>query len=282
MDDAEAEADPDAAGTDGVDGNDDDTTDLELTIEELFERAEKKLELVASKPDEDELGPVLSVLDDLEDIADEAEDIVSTADLTELAGTVDWDALPEAFELEDLPDAIESGDRSEVVTLRKLIELVDLPKLWQSVDARELWREKREFENEVDDLTDDDGDADENGGGDDGGLSMPDTGPHDVDPESLENAVQSGMSDAVDTFRSKLIDAHEQIRAVREANRERFPDHRRNRSRNPTAVTTMPARNTAASTGTIHSSVPEETRYSTAPNRRRIYGTRFEKARDDE
>jgi hypothetical protein len=44
----------------------------------------------------------------------------------------------------------------------------------------------------------------------------------------------------------------------------------------------MPARNTAASTGTIHSSVPEETRYSTAPNRRRIYGTRFEKARDDE
>jgi hypothetical protein len=233
-----------------------------------------------SKPDEEELGPVLSVLDDLEDIADEAEDIVSTADLTELAGTVDWDALPEAFELEDLPDAIESGDGSEVVTLQTLVEL---PKLWQSVDARELWREKREFENEVDDLTDDDagdGDADENG--DDGGLPMPDTGPHDVDPESLENAVQSGMSDAVDTFRSKLIDAHEQIRAVREANQERFPDHRRNRSRNPTAVTTMPARNTAASTGTIHSSVPEETRYSTAPNRRRIYGTRFETARDDD
>jgi hypothetical protein len=280
MGDAGAEADPDAAETDDADGTGDATTDIDVTVEELFERAEKKLELVASKPDEEELGPVLSVLDDLEDIADEAEDIVSTADLTELAGTVDWDALPEAFELEDLPDAIESGDGSEVVTLQTLVEL---PKLWQSVDARELWREKREFENEVDDLTDDDagdGDADENG--DDGGLPMPDTGPHDVDPESLENAVQSGMSDAVDTFRSKLIDAHEQIRAVREANQERFPDHRRNRSRNPTAVTTMPARNTAASTGTIHSSVPEETQYSTAPNRRRIYGTRFETARDDD
>jgi hypothetical protein len=280
MGDAGAEADPDAAETDDADGTGDATTDIDVTVEELFERAEKKLELVASKPDEEELGPVLSVLDDLEDIADEAEDIVSTADLTELAGTVDWDALPEAFELEDHPDAIESGDGSEVVTLQTLVEL---PKLWQSVDARELWREKREFENEVDDLTDDDagdGDADENG--DDGGLPMPDTGPHDVDPESLENAVQSGMSDAVDTFRSKLIDAHEQIRAVREANQERFPDHRRNRSRNPTAVTTMPARNTAASTGTIHSSVPEETRYSTAPNRRRIYGTRFETARDDD
>lgn len=280
MGDAGAEADPDAAETDDADGTGDATTDIDVTVEELFERAEKKLELVASKPDEEELGPILSVLDDLEDIADEAEDIVSTADLTELAGTVDWDALPEAFELEDLPDAIESGDGSEVVTLQTLVEL---PKLWQSVDARELWREKREFENEVDDLTDDDagdGDADENG--DDGGLPMPDTGPHDVDPESLENAVQSGMSDAVDTFRSKLIDAHEQIRAVREANQERFPDHRRNRSRNPTAVTTMPARNTAASTGTIHSSVPEETRYSTAPNRRRIYGTRFETARDDD
>jgi hypothetical protein len=33
------------------------------------------------------------------------------------------------------------------------------------------------------------------------------------------------MSDAVDTFRSKLTDAREQIRAVCEANQKRFPDH---------------------------------------------------------
>lgn len=252
-------------------------TDQEKQIERLFERATEKIEMVTTKADEDELGPVLSLLDDLEDIADEAEDILSTVDLTELAGAVDWKRLPEAIELRDLPDAIEEGEASEAVSLRKLVELTNLSQVWASSDTREAWREMREFDDEFDDLT---GDGDGEGQERDG--STPDVGAHDFDPESVENAVQSQVSDAVGAFREKLLVAHERLRRVRERNAERFPDRRGKRSRNPTAVSTMPTGGPTSGGTTSHSTVPEETRYSKAPNRPRIYGPRFESAGGDD
>lgn len=256
-------------------------SDVDDRIDRLFEHATDKLEMIASKANEDDLGPVLSLLDDLEDIADEAEDILSTTDLTELAGTIDWEALPEAIEIEDLPDAIQEGDASEAVTLRKLIELTDLPELWSSVDARELWREKREFDEEIDDLTDD-GDEDDGSDGAVDGASMPDADVQEFDPESVENTIQSEVSESVGRFREKLLDAHDRFGEIRERNEERFPDRRRDRSRNPTAVSTLPKGRSPLGGGMRHSTVPEETRYSTAPNRQRIYGARFDTTGGDD
>lgn len=278
--------------------------DLEARIDELVDRAET---LVAdlSAPDEERTDQeVLDTLEDLKAVADEAEDIISTVDVTELLGAIDASDLPDAVEVEDIPDAIAEGDPDEAVTLRKLFDLTDLPALFESVNAREFWREKREFDDAVDELTGDDDDggllsddgADEDEDslfGDDGSdgddrVSMGGTGSardmDDYSPEAVENAVQSKVSDAVGEFRKGLLRAHERLAKMRERNRERSRQVGQPNSRNPTAFSTMSSNASSQGDRAKYSTVPEETKYSTAPNRRRIYGSRFEDARggDDE
>lgn len=250
-------------------------SELETQIDRLLDRARETLEKIATKADEDDLGTVLSLLDDLEDVADEAEDILSSADLTQLASAIDWSDLPETIELEDLPDAVRDRDLSEVLVLRKLLELSELHKLWEGMDTRELWREKREFDDEMDDITEDHDDEATDSMRD---ASMPAGDVHEIDPETIENAIQSELSESVGEFREKLLEARERLRDLRERTEDRFPERRRNRSRNPTAVTTMPQRAVTAGGVANHSTVPAETRHSTAPNRPRIYGSRFEAA----
>lgn len=249
-------------------------SELETQIDRLLDRARETLEKIATKADEDDLGPVLSLLDDLEDVADEAEDILSSADLTQLARAIDWSDLPDAIELEELPEAVRDRDLSEVLVLRKLLELSELHKLWEGMDTRELWREKREFDDEMDDITEDEDDASDSMRE----ASIPAGEVHEIDPESIENAIQSELTESVGEFREKLLEARERLRDLRARTEDRFPDRRRNRSRNPTAVTTMPQRGVTSGGVANHSTVPVETRHSTAPNRPRIYGSRFESA----
>lgn len=270
-------------------------SDLAERIEDLFQTAVETLKKIQAESEDENLDAAVEYLDELEDVVDETEDILEHVDLTELLAAVDWSELPEAVDLEDVPDAIEEGDLSEAVTLQQLLAIVNLSEVWNSMDAREAWRDKRELEDEVDDLTDDDGDGlfgnddgddgwfgDDEEGDDGYDVSMPDTDAHDFDSQTVENAIQSQVSDSVDTFREKLIDAHHRFREIRDENAERFPDRKRNHSRNPTAVPTVPNRQSPSGRGMRHSTVPEETRHSSAPNRKRIYGTRFDRARGDD
>jgi len=105
-------------------------------------------------------------------------------------------------------------------------------------------------------------------------------GENDFDPRSVENAIQMQVSESVGEFREKLLAAHRRFAKIREQNEERFPDRGRNGSRNPTAVSTVPPSGPAERSATTHSTVPEETRHSSAPNRRRIYGPRFDRAEE--
>lgn len=247
-------------------------SDVEERIDELYDRALETMEKIASKEDDNDLGPVLSYLDDLEDIADEAEDILEHVELSDLSESVNWDELYDAFESEDLAAMFDEDE--DAMTVGKLLQIVDMSQLWSSVNAREMWREKREFDNELDDVTDDEA-AEEAGGS--MGVSMGNAGIEDFDPETVENAIQSQMMDSVDEFREALIDAHLRLKEFRENNKDRFPDHRQNSSRNPTAASTIPGKQEALGRGTRYSTVPRETKYSTAPNRKRIYGNRFER-----
>lgn len=251
-------------------------SDVEERIDELYNRALETMEKIASKPDNEDLGPVLSYLDDLEDIADEAEDILSRVDLTDLADSVEWDEVSDAFETEDLYAMFDEDE--DTMTIGKLLQIVDMSQLWSSVNAREMWREKREFEDELDDVTDDEAEEEVDGSMD---VSMPNAGIEDFDPETVENAIQSQMSDSIDEFREALIDAHVRLKEFRENNKDRFPDRRRSSSRNPTAASTLPRQREALGRGTRYSTVPSETKYSSAPNRERIYGNRFEKAAEE-
>lgn len=251
-------------------------TDERQELGQLAARAEETIDRIQWKAGEDDLGSTLSLLDDLEDIIDEAEDVLSTLDLSDVVGAVEWETVPDAIDASDLREAISEGDGSDAVSTRELLDLVDLSALMDSVEVRELWRQKRELEDELDDVVGD--------GSDDRSFDV-DVDPidgtgHDVDPEAVQTAVQSEISDGVGGFREKLIAAHHRLRELREENEARFETRRREMdSRNPTAgFSTVPGRPVGRGVTARYSTVPEETKYSTAPNRRRIYGDRFESA----
>lgn len=83
------------------------------------------------------------------------------------------------------------------------------------------------------------------------------------------------MSDGVVTFRDALLEAHERIQEKVEELRDRTERVGQPRSRNPTAFSTLPKSRAEFGGTTRYSTVPAETRYSSAPNHARIYGRRF-------
>ena len=266
--------------------------DASERLERLYGHAIETAESLTEASEAEDHETILSLLDELEDVVDELEDVLSTIDLSDLIAAVDWSELPDTVDWSELPEAVEEGDASEAISLQELLEAVDLSEVWDNVNVREFWRQKSELEDEVDDLTDDedegllDTDGDGDGDGDLVDVSMPGTSlgggseSNDIDPRAIETAIQMQVSESVGVFREKLIEAHEQFEEVRAQNEERFSDRRRNRSRNPTAVSTIPATGPAARSGTTHSTVPAETRHSSAPNRRRIYGPRFDRVEE--
>ncbi|WP_158056331.1 hypothetical protein [Halorussus halophilus] len=282
----------------------DDDSGVTERVDELVTRAEESIDglqeyvedpesdladLREQVEDEASVSEAAEYVHDLWEVADEAEDIAQTVDLSDLPEAVEPSELHEVIEEGELPDAISSGNPGDAVKLRKLLKVVKLTELWDAADVRAFWKQKREFENELEDVVDngeEDGDAVDDA---DDSLApsvdwSPDaSGSSDFDPESMENAIQSKMMDGVEEFREALLGAHEKLKALREENRERTSSQDSGvNSRNPTAHSTMPSGGRSdVGHGTRHSTVPRETRYSTAPNKRRIYGTRFEEERDD-
>lgn len=234
---------------------------------------------------------------DLAAVADQAQDLLSTVDVSELLAAIDVEDVPEAVDLQDLPAAIEEREPGKAVTLRRLLELADLSKVLASTDLRQFRREKAEFEEAVDDVT---GDA-EAGGSDDGGLlDGDDVGLLEGDDDGLlsgdgeralsddglldgergrlsEAALQSKLDDAVSEFRERLVETHRRLEDLRESNRRRMGSQDdQPSSRNPTAYSSLPPSRRNLGRDTRHSTVPAQVRHSNAPGRRRIYGSRFE------
>lgn len=283
------------------------SSELHDAVDDLLTRAQRGIESLQ----DDAVGPqeALETIEDLLAVADEVEDLLETVDVAALVEAVGAEDLSEVVDLEDVPEALEEGAPREAVHLRKLLKLADLGELFHSANVRQLRREKRELEEAIDDLVEDDGEAgaatadtvagdgagggpasgspggagDAIGGGADGAFGGDDTdtgersvGPG-VDQAVLQQAVQSKVDDAVVEFRQGLLAAHEELRRMRAANAERTGSvGRQSGSRNPTAFSSMPADEVTVGTGTKHSTVPRETRHSSAPNRERIYGDRFE------
>jgi len=280
--------------TDDGDGIDDvvtveHTPDAVEEAGELVREAEVRLRELAGLDD----GPAereraAEIFEEFRDAADEAEDVLETIDFGELPDAVDVSELPDAVDAGDVPEAVAGGDPEDAVELRNLGELVELTDLWSAVDVREFWRNKREFDAAVADLFADDasgfdgadesGDADAADASDDGtATSKPELGLLETD-ESKQAAIQKAISDSVAEFRESILDARERLSDVVETNRDRTEPVGRPNSRNPTAASTMATSRPDLGGSTRFSTVPEETRYSTAPNRPRIYGQRFEGA----
>lgn len=264
--------------------------DPDVELDELRERFE----------DEEDSEEALEYVKDLWEVADELEDVLQTIDLSDLPDAIEFEKLPELVEADEIPEALSDDDKDlgDVVKLRKLLKVIDLSELWGAADVRSFWKQKRELEDEVDDVTDDDGDDDDDSFGpdldvtdddeemmDDVDWEMPDfDGIEDYDPESAENAIQMKMMDGVEKMREALLEAHDKLKTVREENRDRMArqDNSTN-SRNPTAVSTMPTGDRLdIGSATRFSTVPRETRHSSAPNKDHIYGNRFDREDNDE
>lgn len=234
------------------------------------------------------LSTALEHADNVEDVVDEVGDLSETIDVLDLLTTLDWESLPDTVGASDLP-VVDDGEGEGDDAHLDARPLVDPEDVWPHVDVREAWRQLRDLEAELEALvggSDSDGNGD--GAGDDTDDVLPD-GPSvslvegsDLHGETAENAIQAGVSDAVGEFREGLLALHDRLEALYESNRKEAESRRSNRSnsRNPTAVSTMP-RSGLGRNAVRHSTVPEETRYSTAPNRRRIYGGRFDDATGD-
>lgn len=234
-----------------------------------------------------------NALEDLAELVEETEELLETADLSELPEAVDASELDEAIEGEDAPEALRELDPSEAIAFRKLLKVIELGEVFDSVDVREFWRNKRELEDEYEDVTDyapDDEDEEEPeeqfdfvDEDYDAPELDPDLGTLDEDEtgQGKQAAVQKEVSDAVGEFRESLLAAHARLDRMVEENEERTRHVGTATSRNPTAVSTMARSRPDMGGGTRGSTVPEETRYSNAPNRRRIYGRRFEEELED-
>ncbi|WP_273836801.1 hypothetical protein [Halococcus sp. PRR34] len=291
--------------TDEGDSTGDETGTDAPDIDALIDRAMGDVEaLLTAHESDDPFEEVREDVDDLVAVIEEIEELLETIDLTDLPEAVDLSELPAAIEAGEVPDAIAEGDPGEAVKYRKLLQIVELGELWNAVDIREFWRNKRELDDAAGDVTDNgddedgpmetlrefvgDGDsADTGSDASSGGASAAATESDDeradidVPSETIQQRVQSKLSDAVGEFRESLLDTRERVKELKEENEARTEDVEQPDSRNPTAYSSIPSTRTDMSGTTAFSTVPEETRYSSAPNRPRLYGSRLDRAAEE-
>lgn len=262
-----------------------DEMDADEMVDALFDRFREGAEALAEAAGEGgSFEDVQELVDDIVDVAEEAEELLATVDLDDVPEAVDLDGVDDAVEAEDVPEAVAERDPGEVVNLAALHKLVELGKLWDEVDVREAWRNAEELDDEVDDVLSLEA-IDENQEVDDEDREKGDVTDHglsgEVPSEALATTLGSEIRDAAEEFREALLDTHDRLAELRAENEERTESAGQPASRNPSAFSTMAMVGRDRPTGARGSTVPRETRYSRTPNFRRIYGHRFEEERDD-
>jgi hypothetical protein len=307
-------------GDDGVTENgsgSEDDGDL-ADAAKLVTRAEADLEDFLGIVRGDREGTLEEARDDIEDlieVIDEAEDLLSTVNLSALPDAVEWTDLPKAIEGGDVPEAIAEGEASEAVNFRKLLQVVNLRKVLGNVDLLDIRREKEDVKEAADDLTDDEGSEEGEGedeGEDEGGVldrfTSDDEGDSDdgaddgigpgvvgedgddeegagggVPSELIQAKVQSKLGDAIDQFRESALDARDRLEEMRERSKEEFKEKTgrtgQPSSRNPTAYSTLPSvPDDRVDLGGVarFSTMSRTPRHSSAPGRDHIYGDRFD------
>lgn len=309
-DDDQAESEDDTGATADTQADEESTDEGESEVPgaELVTRAVTAIEsLMTDLGDDGSFDDAQEDVEDLLAVADEAQELLQTVDLGELTEAVDLADLPEAVEADDLPEAVAKGDPGAAIQYRKLAQVVELGELWSGQDMRELWRNKRELEEATDDVADDSTDDDgalakmretldsltddseereffDDSASSDEGEAEADTEKDDLDipSEAIEQQIQSGLDDAIEEFRQGVLEVRDRLEDLKAENEERTEDVEQPSSRNPTAYSTLPSARSDMHGVAKFSTIPSETKYSTAPNRKRIYGSRFDDREDDD
>ena len=286
---ASNEATESEEATDNDEATESDETD-DFDVDQLFDLAteidESVTEFKRAIVEGDGDSNLAELAEDLWEVLDEVGDVLETVDFEEIPDAIDIDELPEAIDAEDVPEGLFDADET-AIELTSVREAVNLRELWDAVDLTELYQEKKQLEDEVDDVTDRmDGEEDAEDDGligdeeDDGlleGIVGMGEGAHvEFDAEARQAFIEEKIRDAVVKFREMLLTAHEKLRKLYRMNQEKLGQPgRQPNSLNPTAVSTMPPGPVPDSASLRTSTVPAQVRYSRVDNPRRIYAHRF-------
>lgn len=299
----------DVGDSEGSGGGTTDEATVGETVDEsvatLLQRAEGAVESLLSALSDGTATEARDDFEELRNVVEETGELLETVDLTEVPGAIDYDDVDDAVDASDIPDAIAEGDVDEAVRYSKLLTLIEFDELLDTVDIRSFRQNKEELDAAVEEFVDD---RDEDSGwivfdalewlvetasgvGGDGGdgiavdVDAGETAELASDGQVKQIAMQSKLRETVEEFRESVFEAHERMKELREqANEqvtEKTGDIDQPSSRNPTAYSTLPSTERSR-LQTQFSTVPRNTRYSTASNPPRIYGSRFESRRDDD
>ncbi|MEM4781701.1 MAG: hypothetical protein QXG03_09105 [Halalkalicoccus sp.] len=246
---------------------------LEELIPGIAEGLEElKTQIVENSDDED----LIKTAEEIWDVLDETEDVLETIDFNELPDVIDIEELPDAIDAEEIPEAIAEGEAREAIDLSAVREAIEFRELWEAADIGELREQQKELEEEIDDVTDGEGEDDD--GLLDVDLGMGEGAHMQFDPEDRQEKIQELIETAVSGFRTALLETHDKLRLLYQFNQEKLGGRE---SLNPTAVSTMPSGPLPDSVSTRVSTVPSQVKYSRAKNPKRIYGRRFDHANTD-
>lgn len=281
-------------------------TDDGIDVERLAELSERigvnLTDLKRAIVEDDDSADLVELAEDLWDVLEEVEDVLDTIDFEEVPEAIDLDELEDEVDVEEIPERLVNEDET-AIELSTVREAVNLRELWDAVDLMDLREEKQQLENEVDDVTSEEGEDDDDGLlGDDGliedddddgllgddeeddGLLDTDNvigteGAHvQFDAEARQAFLEDKIQTAVEKFRSVLLSTHDKLHRLYELNQQKLGQPgRQPDSLNPTAYSSLPPGPVPDSASTRRSTVPAQVKYSKVENPRRIYGRRFTK-----
>lgn len=223
-------------------------------------------------------------------IIKESKELLETINIEKVFKSIDMRALPKAINFKEIPTAIANADPKRAVELKHLASLIEFDDLWDAVEVREFMRNKEELEDVVDDKDSDDED------GTDGSSLADSLGPLDSEggelggemTQAMQVAIQSKLRDAVEEFRSSVLDVREQVKKARDEAQATVEETTgggtgQPSSRNSTAYSTMVSgwKKSDWSSAKV-STVPHDVRHSSAPGHVRLYGSRFDKMENDD
>ncbi|WP_049997336.1 hypothetical protein [Halococcus sediminicola] len=254
---------------------------------------------------EDVLPETTDALSEGGDVVEETKELLETVDLSELPDAIDMSELPEAIDMSEVPAAVANADPKRAVEPKQLASLIEFGDLFDATDIRAFMQNKDELEDEVDDLTDDEGEDDSGlvdslGSDSSAGSDLVDSVGSSADSESgggesfieqgeaMQAAIQSKLQDAIGEFRESALDARDGLKDARDEAEKQVEEKTgggtgQPSSRNPTAFSTMTSGwNSGGWSSANFSTVPKTTRHSNAPGHFRIYGRRFDEREEDD
>lgn len=227
---------------------------------------------------------------DSQTIVKESKELLETVDVSKLYEFINIRELPNVINFEEVPAAIANADPKRAVELKHLASLIEFDDLWDAVEIREFMRKKDELEDVVD-SKESDGEAGADGSSLTDSLKPLNSGGGELGEEmtqAIQVAIQSKLRDAVEEFRSSVLDAREQMKQAHDEAQTTIEETTgggtgQPSSRNPTAYSTMVSgwKKSDWSSAKV-STVPHNVRHSSAPGHIRLYGSRFDKMENDD